>query len=120
MPRNMSFAMTTDQVKAQTKTVTRRFGWWFLKPGDILNAVEKSMGLQKGEKIKRLCQIRVVSVRKERLIDISQDDVVAEGFPDWTPLKFIQMLIDHYSIHPSKECNRIEFEYVNTPPSAGA
>lgn len=43
MPRNMSFALTTDQVKDRVKTVTRRNGWWFLKPGDIVNAVKKGV-----------------------------------------------------------------------------
>ena len=47
MPRNMSFAMTTEQIRARTKTVTRRFGWWFLKAGDQVWAVEKAMGLKK-------------------------------------------------------------------------
>ena len=47
--RNMSFAMTTEAVRNQTKTVTRRFGWWFLKPGDMVQPVEKAMGLRKGE-----------------------------------------------------------------------
>lgn len=113
MPRNISFAMTTEQVKAQTKDVTRRFGWWFLKEGDVLNCVEKSMGLQRGEKINHLCKIRIVSTRKEPLNAITQDDVIREGFPDWTPKQFIQMLVDHYKIDPSKECNRIEFEYLD-------
>ena len=63
MPRNMSFAMTTPQIRARTKTVTRRFSWWFLKPGDVLWAAEKCMGFQKGEKIQRLCRIKVVSVK---------------------------------------------------------
>lgn len=58
MPRNMSFSITTDQVRNREKNVTRRNGWWFLKSGDIVNAVEKTMGLKKGEKIKRICQIR--------------------------------------------------------------
>lgn len=47
MPRNMSFAMTTDQIREQSKTVTRRFGWWFLKSGDVVCGVEKAMGLKK-------------------------------------------------------------------------
>jgi len=54
MPRNMSFAMTTEQFIARTKTVTRRFGWWFLREGDIVCGVEKAMGLKRGEQIKRL------------------------------------------------------------------
>ena len=53
MPRNMSFAMTTQQVKDQTKDVTRRFGWLFLKPGDILQPVEKAMGFNCDGNIER-------------------------------------------------------------------
>jgi len=44
MPRCMSFSMTTDAVRNRTKTVTRRLGWNFLKPGDLLWAVEKGWG----------------------------------------------------------------------------
>lgn len=104
--------MTTDQVKARTKTVTRRFGWWFLKPGDVVRGVEKAMGLKKGEKIKSLAVIRIISTRSEPLNAITQDDVIREGFPDWTPDQFVQMLVDHYKIDPSKTVNRIEFEYI--------
>lgn len=113
MPRNISFAMTTQQVRDRTKDVTRRFGWWFLKPGDKLCGVKKAMGLRKGEQIERLCMIEVVSVRSEPLNAITQDDVRREGFPDWTPEQFVQMLVDHYKIDPSKTCNRIEFRYIN-------
>lgn len=115
MPRNMSVAMTTPQVRIQIKDMTRRFGWWFLKPGDVINLVEKSMGLQKGEKIVRICQVRVKSTRPEPLNAITQADVIREGFPHWTPEQFIQMLVDHYKIDPSKICNVIEFEYIQTP-----
>ncbi len=52
--RNMSFMLTTQQMQDRTKDVTRRVGWWFLKPGDVIMAVEKGMGLKKGEKIKRM------------------------------------------------------------------
>ncbi|MDC0003765.1 hypothetical protein OAE19_05130 [Porticoccaceae bacterium] len=113
MPRNMSFAMTTDQVRDRSKTVTRRFGWTFLKPGDEVRAVEKAMGIKKGEKIKPLAMIRVVSIRAEPLNSIKHDDVIREGFPDWTPAQFIQMLIDHYKVAPDTTINRIEFEYLN-------
>lgn len=113
MPRNMSFAMTTPQIENRTKDVTRRFGWWFLKPGDRLCGVKKSMGLRKGEQIERLCMIEVVSVRPEPLDAIRQDDVRREGFPDWTPQEFVKMLVDHYRIDPAKECNRIEFRYID-------
>ena len=112
MARNMSFAMTTDQFRTQTKTVTRRFGWWFLKPGDIVRGVEKAMGLQKGDKIKPLGMIRIVSTRPEPLNAITQDDVIREGFPNWTPEQFVQMLVDHYRVDPTAIVNRIQFEYL--------
>jgi hypothetical protein len=112
MARNMSFAMTTEQVKQKQKTVTRRFGWFFLKPGDEIRAVEKAMGLRKGEKIKPICMIRVVSTRKEPLNSISAADVEREGFPGWTPEQFIGMLVDHYRVQRGAMINRIEFEYI--------
>ena len=66
MPRNISFALTTDQFRARTKTVTRRLGWETLKAGDILMGCERCQGLKKGEKIKQLGPIRVVGVSRER------------------------------------------------------
>ena len=41
--RHMSFALTTKQIKSRTKTVTRRLGWTFLKPGDLIQPVEVSI-----------------------------------------------------------------------------
>lgn len=110
--RNMSFAMTTKQVMEETKDVTRRFGWWFLKPGDRVQAVEKAMGLKKGEKVNPLKIIEVVSTKKEPLSAITQEDVIREGFPEWTPAQFVQMLVNHYRVDPAKLVNRIEFRYV--------
>ena len=49
--RLMSFSETTDQIRARTKTVTRRDGWDNLRPGERLWAVEKAMGLRKGQKV---------------------------------------------------------------------
>lgn len=112
MPRNMSFAMTADQVRNRSKDVTRRFGWWFLKPGEQLWAVEKSMGLKKGEKVVRLALIEVVSAWGEPLNSITVDDCGREGFPDLKPDDFIQMLCKHYGCPPNKPVNRIEFRYL--------
>lgn len=112
MPRNMSFAMTTEQIRNRTKTVTRRFGWNFLKPGDVVQAVEKAMGLKKGDKIVRLALLEIVSVRTEPLECITREDVVREGFPDWSPKQFIDMLVEHYDVLPWAPVNRIEFRYL--------
>ncbi|OKL45033.1 ASCH domain-containing protein [Pseudovibrio exalbescens] len=116
MPRNMSFALTKQQIINRKKTVTRRFGWAFLKPGTVLNAVEKGMGLKPGEKVKRLCQIRVVSVQTECLKDISQEDCAREGFPEYSPEDFVRMFADHHKRPPESKVNRIEFEYLEDCP----
>ena len=112
MPRNMSFALTSEQVHKREKTVTRRCGWWFLKPGDIVNAVEKTRGLRKGEKIKPICKIRIVETRKEPLSAITEDDVTREGFGTTQREWFIQMFCKTNGCLPHDEVNRIEFEYI--------
>jgi hypothetical protein len=39
MPRLMSVSLTEPQVRARSKTVTRRLGWLMLKPGDKQESV---------------------------------------------------------------------------------
>lgn len=118
MPRNMSFMMTTEQVRDQSKDVTRRLGWMFLKAGDVLNACVKCQGLKKGEKIERICQIRVKSVTSEPLDAITQDDVRREGFPNMSVDEFIDFFCKGHKgpngerIDGGYYVNRIEFEYI--------
>lgn len=114
MPRNMSFALTLDQIQARTKTVTRRTGWTFLQPGDTLNAAGKTMGLRKGEKVTIYCQIRVVSVGREPLSAITQEDVILEGFPELTPEEFVAMFCEANRCGRDRVVTRIEFEYVES------
>lgn len=110
--RNMSFAMTTTQIRNRTKTVTRRFGWWFLKPGDRVQAVAKCQGLKKGEKVERLAVLKIVSVHKEQLRDIYWQDCVAEGFPELKPIQYIDMMAQKFNTRLTDDVNRIEFKYV--------
>lgn len=117
--RNMSFMLTTDQVRRREKTVTRRIGWLFLKPGDLVQAVEKGMGLKKGETVTRLAVIRVESCRREPLDSITADDCRREGFPEMTPAEFVEMFRrSHGRIEPGEPINRIEFSYVDTGRTA--
>ncbi len=111
MPRNMSFFHTADQIREKTKTVTRRLGWWFLTPGTILTACNKTRGLKRGE-LEKFCQIRVVSVRKERLDEITREDCRREGFPLLTPSEFVNFFVEHMDAQESTLVNRIEFEYL--------
>ncbi len=112
MPRNMSFALTTKQFKNKSKTVTRRFGWYFLKPGDVVCGVKKAMGLKKGEKVERLGLIRIVSTRQEPLKYITKNDCALEGFPEMKPSDFVNMICDHYRCRAFEFVNRIEFEHI--------
>ena len=115
--RNISFSMTTEAVRRREKTVTRRLGWWDLKPGTVLQAVEKAQGLKKGEHVKPICLIRVVSVAGDYLGEITKRDDPAEtareGFPDLTPGEFVKMFMAANHCYPSTWVNRIEFEYVS-------
>ena len=112
MPRNMSFSATVHAMRSQQKTVTRRKGWRFLKVGDVLNAVEKSMGLKKGQKVKRIGQIRVVDVSRLPVWDITRDDLDAEGFPELRLRAFVVMYCDMNKCTSFDKCTRIEFEHI--------
>ena len=112
MPRNMSFMLTTKQIENRTKTVTRRLNWRFLREGDIVNACEKCMGLKKGEKIRRLCQIRIKSIGIHTLWKIDEEDVIKEGFPNMTTDEFVGMFCREMKCSPDTMVTRIEFEYV--------
>jgi len=122
MPRNMSFSKTTPQVRARTKTVTRRTGWWFLKPGEIVNAIEKGQGLKKGEEVVVICQIRIVSTRPEPLSRLIKDtaygfgETTKEGFKDHPELQWPGVFAEFFcalnGCELDTEVNRIEFEYV--------
>ncbi len=110
--RLMSFAMTTPQIRSRSKTLTRRLGWKFAKPGMKVCAIEKGQGLKKGEHVVRICVIEIVSTRWEPLNAITQDDCIKEGFPHLTPDEFVRMLADPKHLSYDVPVNRIEFKYV--------
>ncbi|MEL6894980.1 MAG: hypothetical protein AAFP90_02640 [Planctomycetota bacterium] len=118
MPRNISFMMTTDQVRNQTKTVTRRIGWRFLNVGDVLTACVKCQGIKKGEHIERICQIRVIGIRREplsRMIDdrkYGKQEATREGFPEMSGREFVLMFIRSMRCEALDDGTRIEFEYM--------
>lgn len=121
--RNMSFALTKSQILEESKDVTRRLGWEFLKVGDLLRPVRKCMGLRPGEKLDVLRDpIRVVSLRRERLdlmltdTEYGYTEVRREGFanhPDYCdPGAWVSMFCaSHKGCTPSTVITRIEFSY---------
>lgn len=125
MPRNMSFALTTEQVRYKVKTVTRRLGWKNLKVGDIVQPVVKCMGLKKGEKVEKIGgPIKVVSVRREPLNAILDEndasygwnETIKEGFQRTfyeRPYEFVKFFCStHNGCDGDTEITRIEFRYL--------
>ena len=107
--RNMSFALTKQQFLDGSKDVTRRLGWANARPGEIVCAVEKGMGLKKGEKVVRLGTIELLNVSRELLSTITPDDVRREGFPDLSPRQFMEMFRGHNKCTPCTMITRIVF-----------
>lgn len=110
--RRISFSHTLDQFADGSKTVTRRLGWAKLEAGMRLVAVEKAMGLKKGERHNVLGRIRVVSVRREPLSKITDADVAREGFPAMDRAEFVAMFCKAFRCKPGTTVTRIEFEKV--------
>ncbi len=112
----MSFSLTTKAMRAKSKTVTRRLGWGRLKPGTQLLAVEKAMGLKKGEKVVPIGRILVVDVRREQLQELVRDEhygfveVSKEGFPGMHPMAFITAYFP--KVDPRQLITRVEFEHL--------
>ena len=126
--RNMSFALTKLQMLARTKRVTRRLGWEFLKVGDLLQPVEKCMGLKPGEKIVKIGPpIVVTGTRREPLnmltsdVDYGFEECVLEGFPaphvcHW-PSEFVSMFCrTHRRCTPARVITRIAFDFTEPAP----
>lgn len=132
MPRNMSFSLTIDAFRDRSKTVTRRAGWWHLKPGDVFMGCEKCMGLKRGEKVQRIHPGRVLSTRPERLgwlleldgphytYDEACEEIAREGFAGRDPEWFVEFYLRDFTLEfealrekaGATVVNRIEFEHV--------
>jgi hypothetical protein len=114
MARLMAVSLTEPQVRARTKTVTRRAGWRMLRVGDQLTLCRKVMGRRRGEPLERIAAVKVVSLRREPLDAISAADVAAEGFPQWTPEEFVSFFCrTHRGCGPGTEVTRIEWRYLD-------
>ena len=114
--RCISFSLTTPQFSAGIKTVTRRIGWARAKAGDEMKAVEKAMGLKRGETMVVIGHIRIVSARTERLDRMLSDrayglvEVRREGLPDMSPEQFVEFFCrTHSGCFPEREITRLEF-----------
>lgn len=115
---NMSFALTTEAMRQYKKFVTRRYGWSKAYCGQIIQAVEKSQGLKKDEKIVPIYEIQLLTPRWERLDrmisepEYGQREVILEGFPEMPPAQYVEMLCDFDKKRPEELVNRLEFRYL--------
>ena len=109
----MSVALTEEAVRERCKTVTRRLGWKFLKPGDRLTLCRKVMGRKPGEPLVRICDVEVVSVRREPLNAVTLGEVQREGFLYFGPSQFIEFFTQHMGCAPDTEVTRIEWRYLD-------
>lgn len=123
MPRLMSVAFTEQAVRDRTKTVTRRKGWKFLKPGDRLTLVRKAMGRKPGEPLDRIAEVEVVNVWREPLgmvlpswgrWDYGAEEMAKEGFPGMDPAEFVRhYFVEAQGMTVDDSVTRIEFKYLD-------
>jgi hypothetical protein len=129
----MSVAFTEQAVIERRKTVTRRKGWWLdkngrrlLMPGDRLTLCRKVMGRKPGEPLVRICDVEVVSVRREPLcavagpwehgegVEVIWPELVAEGFPGMGPGEFMRRyFVEAQGIGAMDDVTRIEWRYLD-------
>lgn len=121
MSRLMSVSHTEQAVVERRKTVTRRLGWTFLKPGDRLTLCRKVMGRRNGEPLVRLAEVEVVSLRREPLQDMDPDDVAREAVPGleevFDPFDWVQWFAETMHCNPWTEVTRIEWRYLDEAAS---
>lgn len=124
----MSVSHTESGVVERRKTVTRRLGWQRLKPGDRLQLCRKVMGRKHADgtvgPLVVLARAEVVSVRRERLWDITDDDVRRECVPDqgqfdehgedgWPTVDaWVRWFCEAMRCRPDDFVTRIEFRYL--------
>lgn len=119
MPRLMSVFLTEAAVVARTKTVTRRLGWRHAHPGMPLTLCRKVMGRfhrdEDGnlEPLVRLAEVMVVNARREQLNEVTDEDVVREGFPDMDAAAFVAFFCEHMHCEPDEFVTRIEWRYLD-------
>lgn len=122
MPRLMAVGLTEQAVVRRDKTVTRRLGWRNLKPGDRVTLCRKVQGRFRRpdlsiEPLVRLAEVEVVSVRREPLAAITDDEVTREGFYPLNAFWFVEWFCEQMRCKPDTEVTRIEWRYLDAPCS---
>jgi len=136
---NLSFSATTGTVRQHRKHVTRRVDKSLrlskLKPGHIMQGIEKGQGIKKGEHVVKLDKIIVLEVSREPLDEIMKNPIrgtpenirliyepvrgrrpcetTLEGFPELSPRGFVNLFCElNPKCTPDTEITRLLFDYV--------
>ncbi|MGX1805167.1 hypothetical protein ACWIGI_05585 [Nocardia sp. NPDC055321] len=108
-------SLTEPQVRARTKSVTRRMGWLHLAAGDRVTLCRKVMGRRRGEPLVRIVEVQIVAVGREPLNQITSTEVSAEGFPEMSPAEFVAFFCrTHKGCTPDSIVTRIEWRYLSS------
>jgi hypothetical protein len=123
--RNISFSLTSEQVRQRIKTVTRRQGWlWLVAAMNrneevLLQPIVKGQGLKRGQHVEKIGgPIRVVSARREPLCCMTAHQVygwsecLLEGFFGTSPQQFVKMYAEHNGCAKDSPVTRIGFVYL--------
>ena len=109
--RNKSFFLTQEQYRNRTKTVTRRQCKRTPEVGERFMGIVKGQGLKKGEKVQKMHASTYTAVDWIFIWQISKEDVIKEGFPNWTPLQFINFYCKANRVQPGDVCCRQAFKH---------
>lgn len=98
----MSVMLTQPQVRARTKTATRRHPdtWTDTEPGDIVTLIEQGQGLPKGAKQVPIVDVEILVNRVEPLSLVDEAAVAAEGFEGWDPIEWQIWWARHHGFRP--------------------
>ena len=111
----MSFPDTALEVRERLQTVTRRPGWRFLKPDDLIQAVEFESNSPRVLGVLRVRNVRVEPLSR-LVIDATyaEDELPREGRPCWSRDHFIATFLRRHRLkNTSVDVTRIEFDYVD-------
>jgi hypothetical protein len=120
--RRMAFPDTASEVRERMQTVTRRPGWRFLKPGDLVLAIDSrphGHAASAGAAAHELAVLRIRDVRVEPLSRLAgdatyaEDELPREGLPCWSTDHFIATFLRRHRLKSADvDITRIEFEHV--------
>lgn len=111
MAARFVFLVPSPAVAMHAKCVGRVVGRVSPGAGRVFPAVVCSLGDRESQ-VRAVGSVRVLSSRFERLSDVTERDVIMEGFPDLTVDEFVSMFLRYRGGDAAQEVTRIHFDWV--------